>query len=150
SSIDFRYFSRMVRGKVCVFAALLTVAPLAGTAAPAPADGGSFDAIVADAKKTMMADPNAALRKARDAATIALAMPRSARQNEAIATGLWLQAEALTRLNKLDAARPIVDRAIAIAARDGKLTKLDGDLALTDARLAGAESDLGLALKSFQ
>jgi len=140
----------MVRGKAFIFAALLSVVPLAGAAATVAAGWDRFDATVAVAKTTMMADPTSALQKARQAGQIAETMPPSARRNEAIATGLWLQAEALTRLNKTDAAKPLLDRAIDIAARSGKLTKLDGDLALAEARLGGAQGDLALALKSFQ
>ncbi|HXC56962.1 MAG TPA: ATP-binding protein [Rhizomicrobium sp.] len=109
-----------------------------------------LDALVADAKKTMMADPKAALRTAQAAAAIAEKLARSQRQNEAVATSLWLEAEALTRTNKPLEARTVLDRAIRIAATDGKLSRLDGDLALSNARLADSDGDVALSLKSYQ
>jgi tetratricopeptide (TPR) repeat protein len=109
-----------------------------------------LDALVADAKTSMMANPNVALRTAQAAEAIAQAIAPSSRQNEAVATSLWLESEALTRVGKPDQARAILDKAIRIAGSDGKLTKLDGDLALSTARLADSSGDVALALKSYQ
>ena len=119
-------------------------------AAPARADGWTrFDALVGDAKKSMMADPKAALAIARTAAAIAQAQPASPRQSEAVATGLWLQGEAFTRINQTDDARAAIERAIALANADGKITRLDGDLALSQGRLADATGNFAVALKSY-
>src|SRR5665213_2635406 len=85
-----------------------------------------FEDLVADAKKTMMADPNAALEKARKAVAIAQIQSASSRQREALATGLWLEGEALTRVNKIPEARTAIDAATKIASKDTKTTKLDG------------------------
>ena len=129
-----------------------TGAGAADGARPAP-DGPSadrLDALIADAKKAMVADPKAALQKAQQAAAIAQGLARSPRQNEAVATSLWLEAEALTRINRTGEARAALDRAIAIADGDGKITKLDGDLALANARIADNNGDVALALKSYQ
>ncbi|HEY4940116.1 MAG TPA: ATP-binding protein [Rhizomicrobium sp.] len=134
----------------CVLGA--TGACAAEAARPA-SDGPSWDgldALVADAKKTMMADPKAALQKAQQAEGIAERLAKSPRRNEAVATSLWLEAEALTRINKITEARVALDTAIRIAGSDGKLTKLDGDLALSNARIADSNGDVALALKSYQ
>ncbi len=109
-----------------------------------------FDGLVADAKKTMMADPKSALEKARGATAFAQRQPVSPGQQHALATALWLEAEALTRVNLIPQARVAVIQAIKIASSDGKITKLDGDLALTRARVADNDGDVELALKSYQ
>src|ERR1700733_13548509 len=68
------------------------------------------DALVADSKKTMMADPKAALQEARQAEGIAERLAGSPRRNEAVATSLWLEAEALTRINRTDEAHSALDK----------------------------------------
>jgi len=109
-----------------------------------------FDGLVAGAKKAMMTDPQSALAAARSAAALAQGERMSARQQEAVATGLWLESEALTRTNQSAEARTVLDRAIRIAATDRKVTELDGELALSLARAARVGGDLALSLKSFQ
>ena len=87
----------------------------------------AFEAQIADAKQTMMADPKAALEKARKADALARAKPDSAQQREAVATSLWLEGEALTRVNKIDEAHAAIDKALKLAAADGKTTRLDAE-----------------------
>jgi tetratricopeptide (TPR) repeat protein len=98
----------------------------------------------------MMADPKAALEKARQAVTIAEAQPASPEKTEALATSLWLEGESLTRINKTADAQIAIGKATKLAAADGKTTALDGNLALSQARLADANGDIGVALKSYQ
>ncbi len=114
------------------------------------ADWKTFDARIADAKKAMMADPKAALLQAQQAAVAAQRSRPSARQDQALATSLWLEGEALTRMNKIQQGRKALDRGIALAARDRKVTKLDGDLMLSLARSADNDGDVALALRSYQ
>lgn len=109
----------------------------------------SFDDLVAGAKSSMMSAPETALQKARIATEFATQHTGDERRNEALATALWLEAEALTRMNRVAEGRTTLDRAIRLAQTDGKLTKLDGDLALSLARLGEATGDLGLALRSL-
>ncbi|MEJ1970537.1 MAG: tetratricopeptide repeat-containing sensor histidine kinase [Rhizomicrobium sp.] len=141
------------------FAAIVVLCVLCSTAigVPAPAvrqsmamERSQFDRLVTDAKSSMMADPKAALDKARQAIVLAQDEAISPRQSEALATGLWLEAEALTRINQVAQAQPVIDRAFKIASGDGKITRLDGDIALTRARLAEASGDFALSLKSYQ
>ncbi|HEY1710221.1 MAG TPA: ATP-binding protein [Rhizomicrobium sp.] len=129
----------------CVLAAVNAAGEAHAQAAPTP-----HDALIADAKKAMMTDPKAALGKAKAALTIAQAWPASAHRSEAVATSFWLESEALTRLDKVKDARAALDQAIRIAANDGKTTKLDGDIALSLARIADNNGNIALALKSFQ
>jgi signal transduction histidine kinase/Tfp pilus assembly protein PilF len=128
----------------------------AHAAAPPPAMTESasgwrlYEAKIADAKKAMMADPKAALEKARQAVTIAEAQPASPEKTEALATSLWLEGESLTRINKTADAQLAITEATKLAAASGKTTALDGNLALSQARLADANGDIGVALKSYQ
>jgi signal transduction histidine kinase len=109
-----------------------------------------FDALVAEAKSAMMADPKAALDLARKAVAIAEGRRASDSQQHALATGLWLESEALTRINKLPEAHAAIDRAIRIVSKDNTLDKLDGDVALSAARIADNEGDIAQALKNNQ
>ena len=117
---------------------------------PVPPGWTGFAARIGDAKASMMADPKAALEKARAANAMALARPASAYRSEAVATSLWLEGEALTRINKIEDAKVALDTALKLAAADGRITRLDGDLALSQGRLADATGNLTLALESYQ
>ena len=130
---------------------LLLGVVLAGTNVNA-ADAGwaEFDGLIAKSQKAMNADPAAALANARAADAFATRHRGASRYRESLATALWLEAESSTRLNKIAQARAALDAASRIAAADGKITKLDGDLALTRARLAGASSNYAIALRSYQ
>jgi signal transduction histidine kinase len=137
-----------------VFVLFLGVFLLSGLAVAAPGDdahpaGTSFDALIATAKKSMMSDPKTALALAQQAEVLAQGMHDPAARNNGLATSLWLEAESLTRVNQAAQARAIITRAIALANADGKIDKLDGDLALSQARIADASGDIALALKSF-
>jgi signal transduction histidine kinase/Tfp pilus assembly protein PilF len=135
-----------------VFALFLGIFLLGGVAARAADDArpaGSFDGLIAGAKKSMMTDPKAALIVARQAEAIAQGMHDPAARTTGLATSLWLEAESLTRINQVAEARTVLNRAIALAEADGTTTKLDGDLALSLARIADATGDIALALKSF-
>jgi len=98
----------------------------------------------------MMADPAAALASARTGEAIAKRNVSSPRYAEARATSLWLQAEALTRLNRIPEARLALNNATDFLARNHRLSRLDGDVDLTRARLANAGGDVALALESYQ
>jgi tetratricopeptide (TPR) repeat protein len=112
-------------------------------------DWKSYDDLIAGAKTAMMANPEAALQQARIARTFAQTHSDSSRWATAFATGLWLEAEALSRMNRVDEAQPLLDRAIQIAGRGGKPAKLNGDLALSLARIAVVKGDIALSLKSY-
>jgi signal transduction histidine kinase/tetratricopeptide (TPR) repeat protein len=135
--------------------AFLLMAALFGTGARAashgaPGDWAQFDALIAKSQGAMMADPKAALAAARAAETLANRHRDAPRYRESLATSLWLEAEAGTRINQVVQARTALQTALQIAASDGKTSKLDGDLALTRARLADSTGDYALALKSYQ
>ena len=104
----------------------------------------SFDEAVAAAKASMMGEPNKALENA----VLAENLAANATVTDALATSLWLQGEALTRLNKPDEAAPIIER--AIAALSGDASKLAGDLRLAQGRIQRVLGQDGAALESFQ
>jgi signal transduction histidine kinase len=113
-------------------------------------DWSQFDRLVAQSEKAMMADPGTALQRARAATSFAEHQRNSKRYAQAAATGWWLAAEAQTRLNNVQAARQALDKAARLSASDGKITKLDGDVALARARIAQSVGNIGLTLKSLQ
>src|SRR6185312_1922818 len=121
-------------------------------AAPAPSsehEWAAFDGAVANSQKAMNADPTLALTEARTAEAIATQHRASSRHDEALATALWLEAEALNRINRVAEARDAVAKASKLAAADGQTTKLDGDLALSRARFADNSGDFAGALKNY-
>ncbi len=113
-------------------------------------DWSRFDSLIAKSQKAMMADPKSALAGAQQAKELAGRHPDASRYKESLATSLWLEAEAATRVNQVARARTALSAALQIAATDGKINKLDGNLALTQARLADSSGDFALALKSYQ
>jgi signal transduction histidine kinase len=113
-------------------------------------DRHEFDRLAARAQAQMMTRPDVALGAAKRAHSIAEKQEDSPENREAVATALWLEAEALNRTNHNAEALGAVTEASALAARDGKLTKLDGDLAASRALIAESGGNFALALKSYQ
>jgi signal transduction histidine kinase/tetratricopeptide (TPR) repeat protein len=140
----------MVRVVVIAVAAWLLTALAASAADVDRAAWKTFDDLVAQTKTAMMGDPAHALELARGAEADAAKRAPSPLQREALATSLWLQAEALMRTGKTDGVRPLIDRGLELAGHDGEKAKLDGDLNLALARVATLTGDMELALKSLQ
>jgi signal transduction histidine kinase len=109
-----------------------------------------FRGTITKAQRLMMADPAAALANAREAEALAQRHTSSPEYREQRATSLWLEAEALTRLNRFSDAQVALDLAAKFAAHKVKASKLDGNLQLTRARLGKARGDIAAALKSYQ
>ncbi len=120
---------------VAIFAAALTAAPPisaqdvnagASTQAAAVSDP-AFDEAIEAAKIAMMADPEKALLQSERA--LKLAGQQSADEKlVSRATALWLKAESLIGLNRLDEAGEIASEAVAIAEQEVPNTKLHGDI----------------------
>jgi tetratricopeptide (TPR) repeat protein len=87
-----------------------------------------FAAEAAAARTAMMGDPEAALRHARAAIQLAAGNPDEHGRLVDQATGAWLEAEALMRVNRPQEARPAIDRGLAIAAEHAANSKLHADL----------------------
>ena len=103
-----------------------------------------FNGAVTAAKKSMAGAPATALEHAQKAEDLVA----QANVENALETTLWLQGEALTRLNRLDEAQPIIARAIDLLGDSP--TKLAADLLLSQGRLQRNKSQEDLALASFQ
>ncbi len=131
-------------------ALFLSASGPAFAAAPAAMSiSAAFDEKIGAAKVAMMADPKAAY----DISTTALGMVKSvptAQQNVASATAMWLQGEALNRMNELKKAEPILDAALMIAAKESPNTKLHGDLMLAQGSNMGIQGKVQEALADYQ
>jgi diguanylate cyclase (GGDEF)-like protein len=125
--------------------------PVAADAAPpAPQQqrSGGFEAAIAASKAAMMSKPDVALREARTAAAAAEQLTGT-NQTEALATAHWLEGEALTRLNRPDQAKPIIDRALAAAVKASPNSKLHADLLKSRASLHVLGGDVGMAMATL-
>ncbi|HEX4081282.1 MAG TPA: ATP-binding protein [Rhizomicrobium sp.] len=98
----------------------------------------------------MMSRPDIALSTARRAESIAERHQAAPQDRKAVATALWLEAEALNRTNRNTEALRAVTKASELAASGGKLTKLDGDLAASRGFIAETGGDFAHALKDYQ
>ena len=110
----------------------------------------SFEEKVETAKSSMMGDPKASLEAAQDAASLVEPLPSSTERSVGLATAFWLQAEAMTRMNRAESALPLIEKALPLAAENGDQDKLDADLLLALGRVTKALGDLQVALTSFQ
>ncbi|MBL8773778.1 MAG: tetratricopeptide repeat protein [Phenylobacterium sp.] len=132
-------------------AVLATAAPAARAFAPEPAalaPATPFDQRVAAAKQAMMADPQTALSESL-AALDAARRETGAARSERIATAQWLQGEALLRLNRLDAARPVIREGLKAVASGSPDSKLHGDLLMAQAGVLATQGQVQPALADF-
>ena len=105
-----------------------------------------FTAAIENAKSNMMVDPPAALA----AAELAESLVSSDMHSLDIATAMWLQGEALTRMNRPQDAAAILDAAINTIESTKQGSKLHADLQRARANTAGMMSDYATALTNFQ
>ncbi len=109
----------------------------------------AFEAKIADAKSHMMASPAMALSTAGEAEALARRRPETESRSIALATSYWLQAEAMTRLNRADEAMPLIRDGMVLAEADGVATALDGNLLLALGRAAQTTGDVQTAFESY-
>lgn len=112
-------------------------------------DWTEFNQLIAHAQAITMTHPDVGIQEARRAAEIARWHKGDPGYRRALATALWLEAETLTRTNRIAEASAAAATASRLAD-DGRLTKLDGDLALSRARIAESGGDFAKALKNYQ
>ncbi len=147
---------RPKRAAALALAAALVMAPAAHASVDAAVSNttaserkidDAFEALVAEAKASMMSDPGEAAARAGQAE--ALARDVSGDAGEKLATALWLKGEALLRAGKPKSAAAPVEEALAIlgAAADGEA--LYANLLLARGRIASRNSDVATAVKSF-
>jgi signal transduction histidine kinase/Tfp pilus assembly protein PilF len=119
--------------------------------APVTPEPSQFELTVKEAKSKMMADPAAAYDLALAAEKIAKTDGAlGAAQAAEAATALWLQGEALKRLNRGAEALPILEAGLAIAREQASDKKIYGDLMVARAGAARTAGDYALALTHYR
>lgn len=108
-----------------------------------------FQNEIGKAKKNMMADPATALEYALKAQEMSVYFDTAERRRESLATSLWLQSEALLRVNRISEVRPLLDKALELVGQTGPETKLVGDLHLALAKVSRQSGDVDVALNSL-
>ncbi|QIG52927.1 EAL domain-containing protein [Altererythrobacter sp. BO-6] len=129
---------------LCIAAAVM-VASMQPVAAHAQGD--AFEAKIAEAKSSMMADSSQALRLAREAGKLATGTGSEA--DEARLTAKWLEGEALMRLNRASEAAEIISSALSEAEKSIPDSKLYADLLRSQGSIAAISSDYAGALSAF-
>ncbi len=108
-----------------------------------------FDQLIGQSESSMMANPAEALELARGAEMIALSLSTSTKSAEAVATSLWLQSEAMIRLNQTGDVLPLLNRALETIGEQTVKSKLGGDLLLARGRVSRLSGHVETALESF-
>jgi tetratricopeptide (TPR) repeat protein len=133
---------------LCVCLSALA-APLQAQSATGATVDTSYEAVIADAKASMMINPDSARAKAVRAERLASALPDPKARGLAIATAEWLQGEALLRgNNSLQADRPIA-HALQLATRLAPQTKLHADILFARGGIASDQGRAGDAQKDY-
>lgn len=109
----------------------------------------NFQGEIDKARQHMMSGPAAALDYAQKAQELSVYFDTANRRRESLATSLWLQSEALLRVNRVSEVRPLLDRALGLVDQTGAKTKLVGDLHLALARVSRQNGEVDVALNSL-
>ena len=130
-------------GRAGVFLALLGCSlALTAPSRAAQEQNGRFDAMVADVKATMLADPREAIR--RGEATLRLA--REKHSPSMVATAQWLLGEAYLRTNDPQQALKLLNDAQHALGADGKGSHLQADILLSQGGARTATGEVAMAL----
>ena len=140
----------MLRRLALAIATLLFAAAPVHAGSSVQAAESRYDSLIDEAKAAMMAEPDKALSRAKVAEAFAKAVTAPRDRALAVAQSQWLEGEALYRINKPDAAQPVVAAALATVVRIDPRSKLHGDLLLSDASIALVAGRLPQALAEFQ
>lgn len=132
--------------RLCMIAAIFSVA----IALPAAAQQALVDRLNEKAYAAMIAEPDKALALATQAERRAPTIIDSSKRRVAIATGLWLQSEALIRLGNAKVAGPRIAKALRLTAYDPRPTTLRGDLLIARAGVQRDSNRPAEALASLQ
>jgi signal transduction histidine kinase/CheY-like chemotaxis protein len=134
----------------CFALLLMSFAIVLGTSGVyAATPGDRYDALVADAKASMLGNPVKAIERAQLAERAAAELSDD-RRRLGIATTQWLQGEANLRLGNVALAKPLIDRAYASAKTAGPATRLTGDILLSRGSLHTATAQVAAALADYQ
>lgn len=143
-----------LRARSVVCAAVLLLAALNGRALGQTNDvltldpSASYEGYVAASKSAMMRAPGEAFIAAEQGYDAAQLLPVDQR-TEALATALWLKAEASLRLGKPEQGLGHASAALELVGQREELPELRGNIILARGRLAGRLSDPSLAVTSF-
>ena len=134
-----------------LIAPLVLALGLAVPACAAPAQNPKvvLDAMIADAKASMLVDPAKAIVKAKAAEDQAALLAGRSRA-VGVATARWLQGEAYLRLDDVNHARPLIASALETVRHDVQPTKLKGDILLSDGGLQTSTANVATALSDYQ
>ena len=137
-----------MRGFALMLAGALAIAASPVAAQPA-APQARFDAAVDAAKAAMLVDPRQTVENAHRAEPLALALTSQRARDTALATALWLEAEALYRLDDLARAAPLIERAHALVRAAAPGSKVEADVLLTRGSINGKQLRVAEALGDF-
>ncbi|MGB7405975.1 MAG: EAL domain-containing protein [Pacificimonas sp.] len=115
----------------------------------ATAPGARYEGEALAARQAMMARPAEALAHAENAETAALRLSDLADRKTAHITSLWLQSEALSRLNRVEDAAPRVRRALAMVEEHDRGGKLHGDILKASASISSTRGEVSEALRDL-
>ncbi|MGB3721645.1 MAG: EAL domain-containing protein [Pacificimonas sp.] len=107
---------------------------------------GGYDAAVAASRQSMMSQPEIALKHAELAEMEASSLHGAKDRETAAITSLWLQSEALSRMQRPDDARPKIEAALKRIVAYDPGSKLHGDVLKTRASIESNGGDVNLAL----
>ncbi len=129
---------------------LTTILPctavFAQTADAAKVGAGGYDSAVAAAGQSMMAQPETALQYAELAEIEADSIHEADARETAVITSLWLQSEALSRLQRAPEAEPKIAEALARIEAHDPGSKLHGDILKARASVESNGGDVNQAL----
>lgn len=108
------------------------------------------DKTIAKARAAMMIDPHVAQSQARLAQSQIDLVTDPAVRGTLRATALWLDGEAAYRLKDIDAAVPMVTKALILARLYAPGSKLEGDVLLSSGSMHGDTGKIVAALSEFQ
>ncbi len=120
--------------------------PVAAPSDVAPAMRAAM--LTARAKDQMRANPEEALALAQKAEGLLAGDPRT--DVEAVAEALWLEGEALLRLNRAELASPKIERGLHLLSTVQRSTRLQGELLLSRGGVATTKANVAQALADYQ
>ncbi|MBI1393653.1 MAG: response regulator [Alphaproteobacteria bacterium] len=109
----------------------------------------AYEALIAEAKQSMMADPTHAVEKATKAEYLIRAVNGQPADPAKLATALWLKGEAQLRAGKPAIAGMSVEEGLALIGETEETKALYGDLTLAKGRIASRNVDVETAVKAF-
>ena len=139
---------------ICAFgltlASVAGLMPAAAVANHAASTTEPVAAVLQQAKDAMSAKPEDALALTKKAEAILSANAASREKNHMLAEALWLQGEALLRLDNGSQAKVRIEQAFSLVSKIDDQTKLRGEILLSRGWLATKNADVAEALSDYQ